>query len=198
MIGFSKFDGPDQDLNLALSEAKSVGADRVLVQKTYARTLTETVTVTDLPPSQTVTTQENTSISGDRGTRQINTQSEVTTFPGPVTSYVPEQVDYYEYSATFWRKLDKPLFGAFVQDIPDDLKQKLQTNHGLLVKNIVVDSPVSAADILKGDIILKIDGSPAPSAKKFYEGLAGKAGQSINLSILRDDNTFEKKVTLNP
>lgn len=61
-----------------------------------------------------------------------------------------------------------------------------------------MDSPAYAADLLKGDIILKIDGAAVPSAQRFYETLASKAGVEIVLSGLRGDKTFERRVRLNP
>jgi C-terminal processing protease CtpA/Prc len=198
MVGFSKFAGPNTDAKLALAEAKAAGAELVLLQKTFAKTLTETVTVTNFPPSETTTVRENTNVLGGKQTKSIERRLEVTTSRSPETYYVPKQVDYYEHSATFWRKLEKPFFGALVKDLPDELKAKLQTNLGLVVRAIVLDSPAYAADLLKDDIILKIDGAPVPSAQKFYESIITKAGTEIELSVLRGDKTLSKRIRLNP
>ena len=61
----------------------------------------------------------------------------------------------------------------------------------------MLDSPARDADLLKGDIILKIDGKPVPTAQKFYEGLAPLAGKTLTLTVLRGDKTFERKIKLN-
>jgi hypothetical protein len=195
MVGFSKFDGADVDTKLALTQAKTIGADVALVQKKYAKTLTETVTVTQWPPDETTEVRERTTTP--RG-KPIERRVEITTSRGPETVYVPKQVDYYEHSATYWRKLEKPVFGAFVQDLSDDQKQKLQSNHGLVVRAVMTDSPAHDADLLKGDIIVKLDGQPAPSAQKFYAETHAKAGQQITLSILRGTAAFDRRIKLNP
>lgn len=198
MVGFSKFAGPDVDVDLALKEAKNVGADVVLVQKKFAKTLTETVTVTNFPPSETTTVRENTTVLGEKGPRQVDRRVDITTSKGPETFYVPKQVDYFEHSATFWRKFERPIFGAFVQDLSDEQKQRLQTNQGLSVRAIVTDSPAYTADLLKGDLVLKLDGKPVPSAQRFYEEIAKRAGQEIELSLLRGDKTLARRIKLNP
>ncbi len=198
MIGFSRFDLPQISIDLAISEGKTRGADIVLVQKRFSKSLTETVTMTQWGPTETTEYREDTGISGDRGTRRVDRRVSVTTTRGPETVYVPQQVDYYEHSATYWRKVERTLFGAVVQDLTDEQKARLQTNRGLSVRALVTDSPAFQADLLKGDIILKIDGQQVPSAQKFYEGLIQKAGQDVKLSILRNDKTIEKTVRLNP
>lgn len=198
MIGFSKFDGPQIDVDLAVKEGRRVGADVVLVQRKFTKSLTETVTVTQWPPSETTEIREDTDVSGGKGTRQINRRVEITTSKGPETVFVPKQVDYYEHAATFWRKIERPIFGAVVRDLSDDQKQKLQTNRGLVVRNIIADSPAFEADLLKGDILLKIDGEPVPTARRFYEDIITLAGKQVTLTILRSDKKIDKKLTFNP
>jgi C-terminal processing protease CtpA/Prc len=197
MIGFSKFDGPDEDVNLAIKQAKAAGADIVLVQKKFSKTLTETVTFTEFPPDETTTIRENADVVGEKGVRRIERRTEVRTSRGPETVYVPKQVNYFEHSATFWRKMERPVFGAFVQELSDEQKQKLETNHGLVIRAIMADSPAHQADVLKGDIILKVDGVQVPSVRKFYEDLESKAGKQVELLILRGEKASTRKVTLN-
>ena len=196
MIGFSKFDGPSTNDGLAIAEARAVGADVVMIERKFSRTLTETVAVTGWSPSQTTETNENVTVSGGRGVHTIDRRTETTTESEPETTYVPQAVDYYQYSATYWRKLEKPVFGAFVKDLTDDQKQELQTNQGLVVRAVISDSPAFKADLLTGDIILQIDGQPVPSARKFYENIVGSAGKTVTLSILRGTDKISRRITL--
>jgi hypothetical protein len=179
MVGYSKFDHPALDENLALQEGKAVGADVVLLQKTFAKSLIETTTVTQWPPSETTELHENTRVEGEseKDTKHIDRRVEIRTSHGPETTYVPTQVDYYEHSATYWRKVSQPIFGAIVRDLSDEQKLILETNRGLVVRTIVTDSPAFQADLLKGDIILKIDGEPVASMQRFYDDLINKAGK---------------------
>jgi len=198
MIGFSKFDLPQINEELALREAKTRGSDIVLIQNKFSKSLTETTTVTQWPATETTEIHEDTGLTGERGTRNIDRRVEIRTTRGPETYYVPRQVDYYEHSATYWRKVERPLFGAVVQDVPDEMKQRLQTNRALLVRAIVTDSPAYQADLLKNDVILKMDGEQVNSARRFYEELILKAEQKITLTLLRNDKVIERSVTLNP
>lgn len=198
MIGFSKFDGPNVDTRLALKEGRAAGADIVLVQKKFSKTLTETVTVTQWAPDEVTEVREETDIAGgSRGRRQVSRRTEIRTSRDPETVYVPKQVDYYEHSATFWRKVRSPLFGAFVEDLTDELKQKHETNRGLVVRAVMIDSPAYEADLLKGDVILKMNGEPVPSAQRFYEDLASRAGKKVDLLIARGEKTVKRRLSLN-
>ncbi len=198
MVGYSKFDGPKIEVDLAIAQGAAAGAHVVLVQRKYAKTLTETVTVTHWPPSETTEIREKTDVSGGTRDRQVDRRVEITTSRGPETVYVPKQVDYYEHSATFWRKIDRPVFGGLVQDLTEDLRQKLQANRGLVVRAVMLDSPAFKADLLKGDIILKINDEPVPSAAQFYENLKIMAGKNISVSLLRGSNTINRIISLNP
>ena len=199
MVGYSKFDGPETDNYYVQAQARSIGADVVLVQNKFTKSLTETVAVTQWGPSQTTDTNETTNVTGPRGgVHTVNTESEVTTSESPETVYVPQQVDYYEHSATYWRKMNTPIFGAAVQDLTDALKQQLETNQGLTVRAIVIDSPAFKADLLKGDILLTMNGQPMPSAQHFYETISQQAGKQVTFTVLRGDKRIDRSITLNP
>ncbi|MBV9080279.1 MAG: PDZ domain-containing protein [Elusimicrobia bacterium] len=199
MIGYAKFDGPAINPDLALEQGRKAGADVVLLQETFTRSMTENVAVTQWSPDQTTETTETAQSTGRGGKPHTVTRTvETRVSQDPQTVYVPTTVDYFEHSATFWRRVDKPLFGALVQDIADDVKMRLQTNHGLEIQAIITDSPAFEADLLKGDVILKLDGDPVPSAQKFYADLISHAGKTIHLSVLRGSTPLEKPVKLNP
>ena len=199
MVGYSKFDGPALDVKLALSEAKSRQADIVLVEKKFSKTLTETAAVTVWPANETTEIREEGRVTGgEKGDRRISRRTEVTTTRGPETVYVPKQVDYYEHTASYWRKVSKPLFGVLLQDLTDDQRQTLQSNRGLVVKGVMTGSPAYEADILKGDILVKINGKAIVGASRFYEDLYSFAGKTVNFVLLRGKNALTRSVTMNP
>jgi hypothetical protein len=198
MVGYSKFDGPHADPTLAVAEAKRIGADIILIEQKFARSLTETVTMTQWAPSETTEIRENWSEVGANGVTNTQRRMDVTTNRGPETVYVPKQVDYYEHSATYWRKLQWPIFGAFVQDLTDELKQRLETNQGLTVRAIVNDSPAYRADLLKGDILLSMNGQPVPGAQRFYEEISNLAGKTVEFTVLRGNKRLQRTIPLNP
>jgi hypothetical protein len=199
MIGYSKFDGPGTDTYNALAQARRIGADVVLLQTKFTKSLTETVAVTQWGPSETTDARQTTNVIGARGNvRTIKTESEVTTSQSPATVYVPQQVDYYEHAATYWRKMSHPIFGAAVQDLNDAQRRQLETNQGLNVRAVVIDSPAFKADLLKGDILLTMNGQPVPSAQNFYEAIAAQAGKKVDFTVLRGDKRMQRAIALNP
>lgn len=198
MIGFAKFDLPRINPELALAEGKRAGADIVLLQRKFSKSLTETTTITQWPATETTEIRENTGVTGERGTHHINRRVDVTTYRGPETTYVPTQVDYFEHSATYWRKVERPIFGAIVMDLSDEQKQRLQTNRGLVVRTLVTDSPAYQADLLKGDIILKMDGEAVGGVKKFYDDLITRAGKTVLVTLVRNGKEIQIPVVLNP
>jgi hypothetical protein len=197
MMGYSKFDGKRFDDSLALSKAKSIGAGIVLIEKRYSKTMEETVPMTLWTPRTTTEIRENTSYNGVKGKQDVTRRTEIWTGGDPEVTYVPKQVDLFEYTATFWRKVNNIIFGAFVTGLPDDLRKYLQTNKGLVVRNLIVDSPAYQADLLKDDIILKVNNDPVPGMQRFYEKMNAMAGQEIELTVLRGTQTLLIRVTLN-
>jgi hypothetical protein len=189
MVGYSKFDGKTFDDSLALAKAKSVGASIVVIDKKYSKTMEETVPMTIWTPRTTTEIRENTTFSGAKGKQDVTRRTEVRTGGDPEVTYVPKQVDLFEYKATYWRKVDTIVFGAFVTGLPDNLKKNLQTNKGLLVRNLIIDSPAYQADLIKDDIILKVNNVPVPGVQRFYEKMNTMAGQEIELTVLRDTQT---------
>lgn len=199
MIGYSKFDAPGQISDLALKEAKMVGADVVLVEKKFSKTLTEIASITNWPPNETTEIrEEGRSTGGKEGDKTITRRTEITTSKGPETVYVPKQVDYFDHSATYWRKMDRPIFGALVQELSDEQKERLQSNRGLSVKAVMTGSPAYQTDLLKGDIITEINGKPVSGIANFYQDLSTFAGKKITLSVLRGKTTTTHQVTLAP
>ena len=67
---------------------------------------------------------------------------------------------------------------------------------GLLISGIVEDSPAAKAGLIRGDILLEIDGKPVENVAEIREILDDyKAGQRTVLTISRGGS--ERKVTLN-
>jgi S1-C subfamily serine protease len=77
--------------------------------------------------------------------------------------------------------------GALYGPLPDDLRAKLQRNTGLVVKSVVSGSPAFNANVLRGDIILKISGEDVIDFPSFQKQIERMAGQTVSLDILRGD-----------
>ncbi len=68
---------------------------------------------------------------------------------------------------------------------------------GILITEVMADSPAAKAGLKADDVILKIDGTEPTSLKEFIEILAlHQVGDKITLGILRQGNEEKIKVTL--
>lgn len=61
----------------------------------------------------------------------------------------------------------------------------------VVVKYVFKNGPASKAEIMPGDIIVKIDGKQAKNVEDAANKLTGKAGTKVNVLIKRGEETFE-------
>jgi len=95
-------------------------------------------------------------------------------------------------------KFERPFLGVRYRMISQDLALLNDVPQGAYVVEVVEGSPADKAGIKEGDIITKFDGQPV---REKDGGLAKlivqkKVGESINLTIWRDDKEHELTVAL--
>lgn len=74
-------------------------------------------------------------------------------------------------------------------DIPSD--------SGVLVVGVVDGSPADRGDITAGDVILEFNGKPVKKVEELRKNiLSRKIGDSVQVTILRDEEKFNVKITL--
>lgn len=66
---------------------------------------------------------------------------------------------------------------------------------GVKVISVAQDSPADIAGIESGDIILEIDGKEVKTLEEVHQAVDTKAGEEVNLLLLRDDTLLEKTLT---
>jgi S1-C subfamily serine protease len=78
-------------------------------------------------------------------------------------------------------------FGLQVQDITPQLKQELElkADSGVVITDIVPNSPAAVADVKPGDVITEVDRVPVNNTEAFQRALASQKGKS-NLLLLLD------------
>jgi len=198
LIGYSSFNAGAVDSKQAVRQAKKVGAAIVLVQSQYTNTVTGTIPYTVQNPSQTVTTYHSGSVYGSGGYGGYSGTS-TTTVPGGYTTHqIPYSVNRYEYGATFWAK-SKPLsLGVQVNDLTDEMRREIGSNRGVVVNVVVKGSPAFNADIIRGDIITRINDETIADAQIFGATVSRYAGQDVVLHTYRDGHDREVALRLNP
>lgn len=112
-------------------------------------------------------------------------------FNGPAPGAVQQ---YLDAAAT-----KRPMIGIQLQPLSDALKEKLGHKDvaGVLVTDVVPDSPAAKAGVESEDVITEIDGVAVDNPKVLIDRvMAKKAGEEVTLKVLRDGQAVEKKVAI--
>ncbi|HEY5039206.1 MAG TPA: PDZ domain-containing protein [bacterium] len=199
LLGRSTFRDTKLDETMALQQGQAVGAWVVMTAHKYVSTSTESVPFGQWTPDQTTVTTQTTQVQRDPSKPPVDIQQQtVQTVQGQYqTTYVPVNVDYYDYSASFWAKTKPSLIGVLVQPLTDDLKKSYQTNKGVLVKVVIRDSPAYNADVLKGDALMNLAGEEIRTPDQFFDIVTRHAGQKAALDLVRDGRDMTVQLTLN-
>ena len=90
--------------------------------------------------------------------------------------------------------------GVGIQDITPDLRDAFDLargQFGVLVTNVVEDSPAESAGIRSGDIIIEVDGQKTSSTAQLRSRIGIKEiGDKVRLTILRDGDPLELTVKI--
>jgi S1-C subfamily serine protease len=102
-------------------------------------------------------------------------------------------------------KVDHPYLGIQMATITPDLKQKLNTDpnspvsvredKGIVIVQIVPNSPAAKAGIRVGDVITKVDGKEAISAEVIQQAVEeSKVGGNVDLELRRSGQTMNLSI----
>ncbi len=96
-------------------------------------------------------------------------------------------------------KVVRGWLGVTIQEINADLAKQfgLKEARGALVSDVMEGSPAQRAGVQRGDVILKIDGSPVESATQLKNVVAQiPIGKKIEMSVIRDKKEKRLSVTI--
>jgi len=89
--------------------------------------------------------------------------------------------------------------GVYIQDLNRDLAESFGINQreGILVAQVLEDSPAEDAGLKQGDIILKVAGEKVTTVAKFRNTIAmTKPGKRVELLVLREGSKKKIKATI--
>lgn len=205
LIGESAFEGPPQSDSALLFQAKKVGADVVLNLCVYLGSQQTVAPLVQYHPGETYTTTSSGMVNANAwgsggyayGTGNYYGSS-TTTSPGTYsTQYVPVTVQRYQYDTGFFRKTKPAILGILPQPLPSEIREKLQRNSGVIVWIVKNESPAFSANILEGDVILKMNGEDVISADDFSQKTFRFAGQKVDFGLWRNGESKTISVQLN-
>lgn len=96
-------------------------------------------------------------------------------------------------------KVSRGYIGINIGEVDDAIAKSLGLDKpkGIIIQGILEGGAASKIDLKEGDIILKIDGHDVNRPNELQSYVAGKsAGTTVTLTIWRDGDTIERKVTL--
>lgn len=87
--------------------------------------------------------------------------------------------------------------GAHPAQLPSSAAETLGQQTGLLVVSVEPGSPADEADVLVGDLIVAMDGTPTPHLDALMALLtADRIGRGVPLKMVRGGQALERSVTL--
>lgn len=196
-IGESSFNAPANRVSEGQlrDQAQKLGAAVVLVSSRYASTVNGAMPFT-MPNNSTSYTTGTATVTGMGGVATVNGSATTNTY-GTQTVMVPYSIQRNDFDAVYFVKV-RPHFGAVCGPINDELRARLQTNAGVLIKVIVTGSPAARADILPGDVILTMDGRRVDSWEDLNAYLKSHYGEAVTFGIDRNGTELKKTVNLLP
>jgi len=204
LLGFSSFNAGNVSKGKLLDQAAKVKTDTVIFYSNYTNTISGMMPLI-LPNNQTYTTNGSGmanmsgNINGYGGSASWSGSGNyfghsTTTVYGTQTTYMPYAFRRYDYFASYWIKMKKPIFGATCIDLTSEQRDKIGTNKGAFVKYVVNESPAFMADIFEGDIITKINDDDVVGKESIDDFKIKYLGKKVTVTIIRKDKTLTKEV----
>ena len=100
------------------------------------------------------------------------------------------------YAATYWRKVEPTIFGAVLRALDRDEMARLSRRTGAVVEAVRVCTSAQAANILRGDVLVAIDGKPIRDVAAIDPYLDSIAGRKIHVDVLRNGRPRSIEVQL--
>jgi len=200
LVGFSSFTGGGNGASKEnlLTQARTIGASVVMAKTNSAGTVSGVMPYTTTSPGQVITSNSygTANAYGTGGSAYGTYQGSTTTYvPGTTsTQMVPYTVQRYDFLATYWAKIRVVHFGAFYVNLPPAMSQQLQRNTGVVIDLLIKGSPAFYANVLVGDVVIKVNEEGVTDVQGFQNILMRNAGNQVTLTILR--GTEQKLISM--
>jgi len=101
------------------------------------------------------------------------------------------------YLVTYWVRL-KPgqfAFGAYYEDLPQELLKRLGEKYNLvMLKQVVNGTPAREAGLRADDVVLAVDGMRMTKTADLSEAINAKQGKQVTVSVSRQGSLLEMPV----
>lgn len=189
-IGYSNFSSGNAKTKDAIKLAKKLKARHVILATNLSSSTSASIPLT-MPSSTTSHTSGTASAYGSGGYASGSYSGTTTTY-GSQTTYFPITVNRYDKFAAYFAEVPRKGIGIKWRDLDATEMARLETRRGTVVQSVRDGSPSYHADILPGDIILRVNGEPFDPEKWWPAVAEGK----MLLSVDRSGKSREIEVTV--
>jgi membrane-associated protease RseP (regulator of RpoE activity) len=179
LVGYSKFIAGPVDPRQAIEQARRVGAAVVLAYGQYPYTASGFVPFVLWSPET----------SGDgRPSRHAGAPS--------TPRKPPPSSERYDYLVTYWAKAKPGGLGLFVRDLSSDERSRLRREGGVVVTAVVKGSPAFHAELVRGDVIVRMGGQDIADEPGLFRALSRFIGQEVEVEVIRGKRTHRVRLWL--
>jgi tetratricopeptide (TPR) repeat protein len=108
---------------------------------------------------------------------------------------IPYSIERSDFSAIFYAKVNSRA-GILAEPLDENSRKRLQSNNGIKVLTVVEGSPAYAAEVIDGDLVLRIGEDIVISVDGYYGLLDKYSGRVVKFVIERDGRTLEKQIEI--
>lgn len=196
LVGYSEFNASDVSEAQLSKQATELQACVAVLLKRYSHTQNGYIPIQQYHGGQQVNIQTQGTFSGRQSNVDYRGTTTATTPGYTTTTLLPYQERRSDYFASFWMKIPPSPLGLYLDNIPDEMRRKLNVEKGVIVKAIRDESPADKAGFITEDIIVGYDGTPFSTYKEFSQFIDSKEGKTVVMDILRNGNSMKKTITL--
>lgn len=191
-VGRAGFIGAPRQIGLIAEQAKDIRATHVIYNITYADTRSG---VSAIPVPDYKVTNTNGSVSSPYG--HFANYQESTTTTG--TKYIPYtyEIDRYDQSAYFFVKsLARSRFGVWIKDLTNEERERIGQNNGTRITLVMYDRPAFNANVLKNDILLKINDIDIRDSRHAGDIMKHYPGRKLTFTVFRKNKKIVIPIVL--
>ena len=180
-LGSSSFEASMQSESSLIRFGNSLGATHATYDRTYLRTNRGVVPLTLTRPTTSYTTGTIQTASGSA------TYSETTYGTETTTRMMPYAMDRYRHEVIYWAPLNvTPAAGIWPRDLTSEEAIRFNRNTGAFVDIVVKGTPAFEADVLSGDLLIRIDETPINSSQDYLDYILSNQGREVSVILIRD------------
>lgn len=191
MVGEASLNGALQSEAALVSQAKAIRATMVLIVTKFTDTRTVTTPLL-LPNNQTTYNAGNTfgTVNNAYGRANYNgNYSGTSTTYGTTVVPITTQQQRYDQNALFFVKSTRKMrVGIQYDNLTPELRTRYERNTGVLIPVVMEGSPAFVANVLPGDVVIEVNGTPIIDRLQFQQVLSKAAASEgqVNFKLLRN------------